>query len=392
VRCFDTAAESTAFVADLPAFPVTAAERAARAQADAAFAQACREESGDLLDHVSTEDAARDMDQLRTALGEDRLNYVGQSYGTFLGTVYANLFPERVGRFVFDSVVDPAQVSGAPGSLRSERLGSDVATAETFGEFLRLCAEGGERCAFGGGDPAGAWERLAARLRAEPVRLLAPDGRTVRLGYSEVVAWTGGWLHQPTIWVEPTAGAGFLAGVEDALDDPAGTAGAVMALRMADLRDQAGLLMAPYADALDAIALAVGCLDNDHPGGPVSYAAAADARAVAVPHFGALRAWDDSACAHWTTQGPTGYRGPWDAATAEPILIMSSRYDPATPLAAAQRLHELLPNSALLVQEGWGHITVQQSGCTTDVASAYLLDGTLPAPGATCAPDRVPFS
>lgn len=224
------------------------------------------------------------------------------------------------------------------------------------------------------------------------MQLTAPDGRTIRLGYPEVVAWTGNWLYQPILlWENPVAGAGFLAGVEMALDDPAGEAGRLMAQIMVSLRDDAQLLTAPYAGPLNATALAVNCLENDYPEGAAAHAAAVDARAAAVPHFGALRGWADSPCAHWTA-GPAGYRGPWDAETAEPILIMNSRFDPATPLAAAQRLHELLPNSVLLVHEGAGHVTVQQSGCTTDAASAYLVDGLLPAPGTTCDPDRVPFA
>ncbi|WP_246085876.1 alpha/beta hydrolase [Pseudonocardia hydrocarbonoxydans] len=86
-----------------------------------------------------------------------------------------------------------------------------------------------------------------------------------------------------------------------------------------------------------------------------------------------------------------GYRGPWDARTDEPVLIVNSRFDPATPLAAAQRLHDLMPGSALLVHEGVGHVAAQQSACVVQAAGTYLTEGTLPVEGATCAPDRVPF-
>ncbi|MFD1523408.1 alpha/beta fold hydrolase [Pseudonocardia yunnanensis] len=93
MRCFANPEEAAALTAGLPTIPVTDDERTARIRADAEFAAGCRVESGDLLDHISTEDAARDLDDLRAALGDDRLNFVGQSYGTFVGTVYANLFP-----------------------------------------------------------------------------------------------------------------------------------------------------------------------------------------------------------------------------------------------------------------------------------------------------------
>ena len=390
VRCFANPEDAAALTAGLPTIPVTDDERAARIRADAEFAAGCRAESGDLLDHISTEDAARDLDDLRAALGDDRLNFVGQSYGTFVGTVYANLFPERVGRFVFDSVVDPAQVAGDD-PLRSTRTGADVASAETMAEFLRLCAAGGERCPFGAGDPAGAFDRLTARLQAEPVTLTAPDGRTIRMGWSEVVSWAGNWLYQPSMWEQPVSGASFLAGAEQAADDPAGPMGQAMAQVLLSLRDDADLITAPYAGALNATAYGVNCSENTYPADQDALLAAIDERAAAVPRFGALRGWSDSVCAQWPVRDQ-GYTGPWDAATDEPILIMNSRFDPATPLAAAERLHDLLPHSVLLVHEGWGHVTVQQSGCMTDAASAYLVDGTVPAPGTTCAPDHVPFS
>lgn len=392
VRCFaDPVADGAALAASVAAVPATPAEAAARLDADARFAQACQAGSGELLEHITTEDAARDLDALREALGEERLSFVGQSYGTFLGTVYANLFPEHVGRFVLDSVVDPAQAGGGH-PLRSARLGSDVATAETMAEFLRLCAEAGPRCAFGDGDPAAAVDRLMDRLRSDPVELTAPDGRTIRLGWSEVLSWTGNWLYQPSSWEQVGAGASFLAGAEEALDDPRGPMGQAVAQLMLDLRDGAGLMSAPYIGPLDATALAVNCADNPAPRNREDLLAAVDERTAEVGDFGALRAWSDSPCAAWPVHG-RGYRGPWDAAdTAEPVLIMNSRYDPATPLAGAERLHDRLPNSVLLVHERWGHVTVQQSGCMIAAASAYLVDGTLPAPGTTCPPDHVPFS
>lgn len=383
MRCTDEAPA-------VPAIPVDDAERDARLAAAAAFARSCVENSGAIMDHLSTDEAVRDLDALREALGEERLSFVGQSYGTLFGAVYANLFPERVGRFVLDSVVDPAQIAGDE-PLRSARVGNDTATAETMAEFLRLCAAGGERCAFGAGDPVGAWDRLTTALRENPVQLTAPDGRTVRLGYSEVVSWAGNWLYQPSLWEQPIAGAAFLALAEQALADPTGEAGALMAQVLISLRDDADLIAAPYAGPLNATAFGVNCAELDHPDGPDAFTAAAAERDAAVPHFGALRAWGDSVCAQWSVR-TEGYRGPWDARTDEPVLIVNSRFDPATPLASAQRLHELLPDSALLVHEGVGHVAAQQSACVVQAAGTYLTEGTLPVEGATCAPDRVPFS
>lgn len=149
-----------------------------------------------------------------------------------------------------------------------------------------------------------------------------------------------------------------------------------------------GLLGAPYDGPLSAGYAAVSCVDNAQPAGPASFVAAVDA--LDVPLFGALRAYDDSVCTTWTAADDRHRLGADHHRRT--VLLMNSRFDPATPLAAAQRLHGRLPGSALLVHEGGGHVTVQQSGCMTDAASAYLVDGTLPGPGATCGPDRVPFS
>ncbi|GLW10187.1 hypothetical protein Misp01_53160 [Microtetraspora sp. NBRC 13810] len=122
---------------------------------------------------------------MRAALGEERLNYLGQSYGTYLGMVYANMFTGRTGRFVFDSVVHPERrPTGAPSTTPSSRIGSDVAGRQTLEEFFRLCVAGGERCAFGDGDPKAAFERIIDVLRAGPVALKTSDGTPVPLTYS----------------------------------------------------------------------------------------------------------------------------------------------------------------------------------------------------------------
>ncbi|WP_181448811.1 alpha/beta hydrolase [Nonomuraea aridisoli] len=392
VRCFADAAEAEALTRGVSNAPVTAAERRQRAKADARYASLCRKRSGDLLDHVSTVAIARDLDVVRAALGEDRLNYLGQSYGTYLGMVYANMFTGRTGRFVFDSVLDPTRRdTGAPGTTPSARTAGDVATRQTLEEFFRLCAEAGERCAFGDGEPEAAFERILDVLRRGPVRLRASDGTTVPLTYSFVVAWTGSWLYQPMFWNVQGGGAPFLKAVAEAIEDPSGPAGAALAADVV-LLGQAGIGGSPYTSPIDAAYHAVTCGETDAPRSARALERLAAERDREAAPFGTLRAYADSACVPWRSANRLRHRGPWDARTEEPVLILSSRFDPATPVWSAQRVHRMLPGSRLLINEGWGHVAAQQSTCVVTATSRYLIDGTLPAEGATCRPDTIPFA
>jgi len=391
VRCFESKAKQREFSAGMPAFPVTAEQQRQRAVKDAEYAQRCRKLSGKLLDHVTTAEAVQDLDLIRAALGEPRLNFLGQSYGSYLGSVYANMFPNRVGRFVFDSVVDPVrQTSGASGTIASARTGSDVASTATLDEFFRLCAEAGPNCPFGDGDPQAAFQRLAERLRAAPLRLTASDGRTVVVSYNIIIALAGGLLYQPGLGFWEVL-ATTLQQTEQVIAEPDGPFAANYAAGLLDTID-AGFGGLPH-DAPEGQAFhAVHCTDVENPDDPQAWARIAERREPIAPHFATLRAYESSPCAAWRGHGAARYTGPWDAATVEPVLIVNSRFDPATPVESAIRLQATLPNSRLLINEGWGHVTTQQSSCAVDAISAYLVAGRLPANGATCRPDRVPFS
>ena len=119
VRCFDTVEEQQqALVTSVFFLPVTTEQQVQRAEADAAFAASCGLRAGQLLDHVSTADVARDLDVLRAAVGDPWLHYIGYSYGTFLGNTYSALFGQRAGRMVADGVFDPEDYVSGPRSPR----------------------------------------------------------------------------------------------------------------------------------------------------------------------------------------------------------------------------------------------------------------------------------
>ncbi|TCP50152.1 alpha/beta hydrolase family protein [Tamaricihabitans halophyticus] len=389
VRCFDSEPEAIQLAGSVPAIPDDAAQRAARMRADRTYAQGCHTRSRELLAQLHSTAMARDLDVLRAALGQTRLNYLGQSYGTYLGAGYAKLFPERVGRFVFDSVLDPVRRDqGAPGTTISSRIGTDIATEQTLAEFFRLCAAAGSRCSFGDGDPAGQFRELTERLRAAPLPLTASDGARVWLDYSYVVSWTGGWLYQPELWSQ--VGATFLRSAWDALADPAAPAAVRLADEIQQLR-QAGMFAGPYT-GLNPVFHAVTCAEAQAPRTTAGLHALVRERERRAPRFGALRAYAASPCVGWPVVAkPLGVGG-WPVHTKHPVLIMNSRFDPATPVWSAERMGRLLPNSRLVVNEGWGHVTTQQSQCAVRTASEYLVHNRLPDQGASCVPDSVPFS
>src|SRR3712207_1813386 len=155
-------------------------------------AEECRARNGDLLDHVGTLQFARDLDVLRAAMGDPRINLYGLSYGTFLGQVVANTFPSRVGALVLDAVVDPGWASGPPGTISSIREGAQVGSTETLDRFFELCAQAGPpQCAFAAdGSPEQKYAELAARLRAAPLLVPVPGQPAQPLTYSTLVTVT----------------------------------------------------------------------------------------------------------------------------------------------------------------------------------------------------------
>ena len=160
VQCFANEEEGNRFFRQLPqGFPIGAAEAKTWIQGYTRLGQLCGRRSGKLLAHVSTTDVAKDMDLLRRAVGAPMLNYIGLSYGTYLGAVYANLFPSKVRAMVLDGNIDPfgAWNNGGKDNARlsiSLRIGSDLGTAKTLKAFLDLCGQtSSDRCAFSAGSP-----------------------------------------------------------------------------------------------------------------------------------------------------------------------------------------------------------------------------------------------
>lgn len=333
------------------------------------FAQGCGAHSPRLLRHVSTVEAARDMDILRAVLGDERLTYVGASYGTFLGATYAGLFPDRVGRLVLDGAMDP--------SLSARRLNEDqTAGFETaFRSFAKDCVRQPD-CPLGGRDanPAQVAENLKsffARLDAQPLPTGDPDGRELgeSLATTGVIAAMydeGAWprlRHALTTAIDDRDGAGLLA-LSDGYYE----------------RDANG----QYTNLMFANA-AVNCLDLPPAfSTPEQVEGALAAFEKASPVFGRGLAWASLNCAHWPVK-PTGAPHRIEAKGAAPIVVVGTTRDPATPYRWARALASQLSSARLLTYEGDGHTAYRRgSECIDSAINAYLLRGTPPAPGKRC--------
>jgi pimeloyl-ACP methyl ester carboxylesterase len=233
VQCFPTLAEENAFLADLPGgFPVGAKQISTWESLYARFDATCARTNGDLLEHDSTADVARDMDLLRQAVGDPVLNYVGLSYGTGLGAIYANLFPNTVGRMVLDGNLDPVAWttgdSGLPTFLRED---SDEASSATLTAFLDLCgAAPTAKCAFSAGSAAATrakFSTLLDQLAQHPVTV-TEGSQQESCGYAcgvgmvplgQASEWADGAAVLQQLWVAATTGGTVTEPADESLRD-----------------------------------------------------------------------------------------------------------------------------------------------------------------------------
>ncbi|CAG7641822.1 Tripeptidyl-peptidase B. Serine peptidase. MEROPS family S33 [Actinacidiphila bryophytorum] len=344
--------------------PDTTAETEKLAAADRTFADGCKKMSAALIGHVSTVDSARDMDVLRQLLGDPKLNYVGKSYGTFLGATYAGLFPQRVGRLVLDGAMDPSV--NALESSRVQAGGFEVA----FDAFARDCVKRSD-CPLGRTSAADAGTRLDALfagLDKHPLPTGTDRPLTEALGTTGVIAA----MYDQEAW-PALRGALISANKGD---------GAPL-LQLSDSyyeRDEAG----KYSNLMYANA-AVNCLDL-----PPAFRSPADVKKAvasfraASPHFGTALAWSSLICGYWTLPA-TGHPERIQAKGAAPILVVGTTRDPATPYTWARSLAAQLSSGHLLTYDGDGHTAYARgSTCIDTAVNAYLLSGTVPPPHKKC--------
>ena len=389
LRCFDSLEEAEAGLAPI-AFPYTREEERVWIRADRTLARACAERGGPILDHMSTANVARDLDLLRRAVGDAKLTYAGYSYGSYLGTTYANLFPGKVRALVVDGVLDPvAWATGRGDQARtlpfSTRLRSAKGAYQTLQEFLRLCDVGGPNCAFSQGNPKRRFDRLARRLLREPAEFTDPTtGETFVVTYNDLIGATLGVLYDPAAWPD-------WAVVLQALDEQTRPAAAAASLRALRARLGAAFQQEDYPNFVEGFP-GVSCSETHNPANVGAWARAARAQDRQFPYFGRPWTWFTSACQPWPGWDDDHFDGPFTRTTANPVLVVGNLFDPATPYHGAVTVDRLLPRSRLLTLAGWGHTSLFASACVDAYVSRYFLTSRVPPKGTVCEPDVVPFA
>jgi pimeloyl-ACP methyl ester carboxylesterase len=395
VRCFASADEQAAFFAGLPPFPV-GREIPGWLAKFRAYTARCGRVAGPVIDHVSTANFVRDLDLLRQAVGDPGFTFVGYSYGSHVGSTYAAMFPRRVRSVVIDGVLDPVLWStGASGDGRlvpfSTRIKSAQGASETLGAFFRTCAAAGpDRCAFAeAGTGAGAtasqlarkFDRLTAALRRHPVDLVQEDGSTVTVTYAVFISATLGNLYDPLSFPYE---AQLAQALHELTTRPAVPARATAARALA--------ASAPADEPLfDSGFEAVSCADTVNPRSQLAWPVAALLQDQRYKYFGSPWTYASQACATWPGHDTDRYLGPYDKATAHPLLVVGTRYDPATRYQNAQAVAARVPGARLLTLDGYGHTSILSSACVNAYTADYLVTGALPARGTVCRPDRQPF-
>ena len=374
VRCFRNERAQARFWSGA-SLPTTRAEAQRTQRTAAAVARRCGEVSGWLLPHISTADTARDLDHLRVLMGETKLTYVGLSYGSYLGQTYANMFPDRVRAMLLNGLVDAVRYSK---SAESRMAMFGAAADEVFDRFLALCeAAGPQRCALAGGErsPAQRWERLLAGLRRAPVPAPGADPPG-ELTHGDLLVSQFQPMRAPSTWPENAADLAAALGGN----------GSVLESSSSEFTSPAGWSGATTSAAIQ-------CADAPARLQPQAWPQEFTRLRRTSPLQGPIHfAWEWAPCASWPVRGEDTYRGPWNASTPNPILLINQRFDPNTGHANAVRAQRLLGNAVLLTHEGYGHLFFQNpSVCVEDAMVDYLTELATPPNGSVCQSEQQPF-
>jgi pimeloyl-ACP methyl ester carboxylesterase len=394
------------------AFPVTKVEEQATIASAKSLGAGCSTTGRPLSASMSTAEVARDMDVLRRAVGDRKLSFLGFSYGSYLGQVYANMFPDRVRAVTIDGVLDPVAWAGTPATAsipQTDRLRSADGAYKALQRIFTLCDQAGvdqagvARCLSAPGGSAANYDLVANRLKKTPLLIEDPfGGPPFAFTYADLVSTTLSALYSPDgsffidlmlsdliILTEPPAAAGSPATTAARSKVMKAFATRVKAQEAEQKRASFGF---PYDNSLEAFS-SVLCTDGLNPSDAASWPKAAAAADERAPYFGRAWAWASAPCASktWTAQDEDTYRGPFNRRTASPILVVGNKWDPATNYEGAVKAASLLPNSRLLSSDNWGHTAYGTSECATSAIETYLLDQTLPAPGTECHGDMQPF-
>ncbi|WP_235995812.1 alpha/beta hydrolase [Nonomuraea montanisoli] len=322
------------------------------------FVAACRKDSGKVLPHVGTVDAARDMDRIRAALGDAKLNYFGLSYGTQLGAVYATHFPKNTGRIVLDAAYDPS------GTFADRAVIQATGFATSFAAFAEDCVAKG--CDLGQ-DPAAVKktvETFVDGLRDKPLKV---GKRTLTHALGQLGVITP--LYAKATW--PALEQAVAAAVK-------GDGAMLLALADTYTGRRADGTYATMLTSMQAIT----CADTSER--PTPAQAAAINRKIKKIFPVLATNGTVPPCAHWPVPGDNAAKR-IDATGSAPIMVVGAKGDPATPYRWAVSLTARLRTGSLLTYEGEGHgAYLSGSACVAQHVNTYLLTGKLPPRDTSC--------
>jgi len=362
VTCYD-APEMDDYLYSIPSAPRGSVEwEGELLESHKAFAEACDANSGGILPYITTVNAARDMDLIRAVLGATQLDYIGFSYGTFLGATYAKLYPEKAGNLVLDGAIDPA-VSGLDVGA-TQALGFESALRA----YMQDCLSSGE-CAFNGTVDEAMADLGALLASVDRTPLANGDGRM--MGADTLMTGIIAALYSQENWPVLTRALG-----EALQGDPA------TAFLLADYyngREQDG----SYSDNSSEAFRAYNCMDYPVEDDPDAEAAIEKKIAEGAPTIAPYWNGPDS-CSVWPYP-PTGTRDEITAEGAGPIVVVGTTNDPATPYEWSVSLADQLQEGVLITRVGEGHTGYNKgNSCVDDAVEEYFLENVVPDDGLRC--------
>ncbi|MBN9239864.1 MAG: alpha/beta fold hydrolase [Leifsonia sp.] len=333
------------------------------------FAAACKANTGELLGNLDAASNAKDMDMIRALLGDEKLNYLGYSYGTYFGAVYAELFPQNVGRFVLDGAVDPLQSDFE--SLKYQMAGFDSGLRA----YMQSCLDGGD-CPFTGDVDTALGQVRNALDTVDAQKLVNFDGRVLDSATLATAIIEN--LYSESYWADLTQ-----MFTELKQGDP------TLTFTSADYYNQRGQ-NGTYDSNSNDVYIAATCADGDFRTDDASTLDRIAEIDAFAPILGKYATYDDfavldTACTHWPYPRGADLPRTFEAKGAGPILVIGTSNDPATPYASSVSLAKQLSSGVLISYEGEGHTVYNQGvSCIDDVVDAYFTQGTVPSSDPMC--------
>ncbi|MER6349846.1 alpha/beta hydrolase [Streptomyces sp. NPDC001595] len=349
--------------------PDSEADKLAQRKLAREYAEGCYERSGAMLPHMTTPNTARDLDVIRAALGEKKLNFLGVSYGTYLGAVYGTLFPGHVRRMITDSVVNPSREK----IWYQANLDQDVAFETRWQDWQDWVAANDATYHLGTtrAEVQDKWLQLRATAKKQPIGGL--------VGPAELIGFFQSAPYYDSSWA-PVASvfSAYFAGDTQALVDAAAP----------DLSDTAGNASSENGNA---VYTAVECADAKWPTSWQRWDRDNTRLHRDYPFLTWANAWMNLPCATW----PVKQQTPVDVKTGKglpPVLIVQAERDAATPYGGGVELHKRFKGSRLITEKNAGShgVTSLVNSCINERVDAYLLTGKLDAQDVTCAPHATP--